>query len=366
MLLSTINRLRYVYFSPSLDNFIYKLCYRWTVLLLVAFSFVVTCRLLLGDSFVCLPSDDLPFYYVNLKCYAEVIYTEPLALKDGLFWSRDVSAKHLRRYQSYYSWVNLLFLIHAFNFYFPHLLWKSYESGYLSRLTVGVQTFFDKEEKRGLELCYLAKYVIITQGKHKFYALMYILLESFNCVISLAQTIWLVHFFNVTGVPESFSLEINTWSDFKNFYFPSSGTCEISIIAVNTTYHSVCEMPMNSLHMNMFLFLHAWYIVLTILCGTVVAYRLALLVPRFRVLVIKSCTPFAEKDVLKSLCHRMSYSDWFFMSRLQKTMTDIDFAHMIDKISVLSHGSDEQKDDERRLSFFDDGLYHSSIETSRV
>lgn len=361
-MLSAIRRLKYIYFSPSLDNFVFKLCYRWTVLLLLSFSFIVTCRLLFGDSFTCLSFSDLPFYHVNVKCYAETPYIEfarrPVAWRNGTAVV-DASIQKLRRYQDYYPWINLLFLVHAFNFYLPHLLWKSYESGYLRRLTVGVQTFFDKEEKRGMELCYLAKYVLITGGRHKIYSSVYVLTEFLNYAAAQAQTVWLVHFFNVTGVPKSLSLEIKTWSDFKNFYFPSAGTCEISFPEWNRTHQVTCELPMNSLYMRMFLFLHAWYVIVTILCGVVLIYRIVLLLPSFRTFVMKSSTSLAERAVLKSLCSRMSYGDWLFLSRLQKTMTDIDFAQMVDKISILSQSKIELTDDNNRLSFFAENMRDS-------
>lgn len=365
MVFTALHRLKYVmYHSPSLDNFIYKLCYRWTVLVLVAFSFIITCKLLFGDSFECAETIDLPQSYVNAKCYADATYTLP----GKLFYSSTVDPviESFRRYQTYYSWVNLFFLVQAFLFYLPHLLWESYEGGYMYRLTSGVQKFFDKEEKRGLELCYLAKYVLVTQGKHKWYTRLYIFFESMNYSTALAQTLSLIYFFDVTGVPDFLKFSLVTWSDFKHFYFPPAGFCNIKTDSLLKPI--MCEMPINGLYMKMFLFLHAWYILITIMTGMVLIYRIALLVPSFRVFAAKSSTCLSERSVLKSLCYRMSYSDWFFMTRMQKTMTDIDFAQMIDKIAIVSQGLDKQKSEDRRSSLFEDGMkdFESSGATSPV
>lgn len=357
MVLSAMKRLRYLYGAPPLDNFIFKLCYRWTVLLLVVFSFVITCRLWFGDSFSCASSGDNN--YANVKCYDDTVYTLPtkLVIKKNESPLTNPLFEDYRRYQDYYPWVNLLFLVHAFSFYLPHLLWKCYERGYIFKLTAGVQKYLDKEEKRGLELCYLAKYVLVTQGKHKLYVLLYICFEILNYAASLSHTLWLVHFFNVTGVPDFIPHILKTWSDFKNFYFPSEGFCELKKFSGSgdvDRYQALCQLPLNALYMKMFLFLHSWYILLTFLTGSVLLYRILLLIPSVRTFISKISSPLAERSILKSVCHRLSYSDWFFLSRLQKAMTDVDYAQMIDKIAVISQGKDPLVEEDKRFSIFDD------------
>lgn len=360
MVFSAMRWLRHLYVSPTGDNFIFKLCYRWTVLLLVAFSFLITCRLWFGDSFYCF-SNFGDKSYVNTKCYRDTIYTLPtkLVVKQQEFPWIDSKFEDYRRYQDYYPWVNLLFLVHAFIFYLPHLLWKSYESGYMYRLTSGVQKYLDKEEKRGLELCYLAKYVLVTQGKHKLYVLLYIFSEILNYIIALSHTLWLVHFFKVTGVPDFIPYVLSTWSDFENFYFPPEGICKLYKMGSSgdlQRHDAFCQLPLNTLFMKMFLFLHAWYILLTILTGLVLLYRVFLLIPSVRAFTSKISSPLAERSILKSVCHRLSYSDWFFLTRLQKSMTDIDFAQMIDKIAVISQGKDPLIDEDKRFSLYDDTM----------
>lgn len=346
--------------TPPVDNFIFRLCYRWTPLLLVAFTFIITSRLLLGNSFTCNTTDEnVSNDYLNVKCYDTGVYTLPTKLRTShsKITIVDPSFEDFRRYQSYYSWVNLLFLVHAFNFYLPHLLWKSYEKGYMHKLTAGVQKFFDKEEKRGLELCYLAKYVLVTQGKHKFYTGMYIFFEGCNYAICQTQCLWLVHFFDVTGVPDFLPYVLGTWSDFKNFYFPSEGICELQKLSSPNTVtplKALCQLPLSNLYMHMFLFLHVWYVLLTILCGLVLLYRILLLIPSLRLFAIKFAAPLSERAVLMSVGDRLSYSDWFFLLRLQKAMADIDFAQMMDKIAVVSQGKDSHKENEGRYSIYED------------
>ncbi|GFS77796.1 innexin inx2 [Nephila pilipes] len=360
----------FVRFVPKrvlVENFVFHLHYRWTVILLLVCSFVITSRLILGHSFSCFGVKDYPQQLLETHCYADSVYSLPVQLIKnhipGSPPSTEPNIHGFRRHQNFYAWVNLLFLVQAFNFYLPHLLWKYYDSGYMTRLTAGLELNGAKDEKRGFELCYLAKYVLATQGKHKMYTGMHILCEVLNYSIALAQTLWLVHFFVVTGVPDFLPIQVSTWSDFENFYFPPSGACSINL---NKTHHQItCLLPLNRLHMYMFLFIHAWYIFLTIMSGIMLVYRIVLLAPSQRIAVMKFSAPWTEKDTIKSLCYRLSYSDWFFLNRFQRVMTDVDFAQMLEKIAIASayKGCDSQNDEDNRSSYVsEDG--HKELESS--
>lgn len=325
------------------DNFVFRLHYRWTVFLLVSCSFAVTCRILLGHSFSCQQVPGLPQAHLETKCYSDGVYSLPVQLigsgqrSSSLQNSSQRPSSHqtrihgYRRYQHFYQWVNLMFLVQAALFYLPHLAWKSYESGRLDRLTRGL----DKDD--GTELCYLAKYVLATQGKNKVYAGMHIFCEFLNYLVCLSQTLCLVHFFEVTGVPDYLPFRINTWSEFQKFYFPMSGTCSMTHHDKVLNHHeTTCLLPLNHLYMYMFLWVHAWYVCLTVLSGVVLVFRLVMLGPSQREAVVKLSCPWSENTDLASLVRRLSYADWFFLTRFQKAMSDVDFARLLDKIAVVS------------------------------
>ncbi|XP_015928556.1 innexin inx2-like [Parasteatoda tepidariorum] len=341
------------------DNFIFYLHYRWTVLLLVTLCLIVTCRLFLGNTFACeVTNISASQRLIETGCYAGNVYSLPGEhFNDVNVTTADPSTRGFRRYQTYYSWVNLFFLVHAFNFYLPHLLWKSYESGYLCRLTSGIECY--KGEKRSMELCYLAKYILVTQGKHKLYTCFYILCEIFNYCVALSHTLWLVYFFDVTGVPDFLHFQIKTWSDFQLFYFPKYGICTYHELYRHFTpaqeYSGTCLLPLNQLYMLMFLFVHAWYIFLTISAGIVLVFRIVLLIPSVRMNVTRFYAPLPERPILKSLCSRLSYSDWFFLTRFQRVMNDIDFAQMLEKITVVSQFKTYEVDsDENKICMCDE------------
>ncbi|KAF8763808.1 innexin inx3-like [Argiope bruennichi] len=331
-----------------IDNFIFHLHYRWTVILLLVCSFVITCKLVLGYSFSCLKVDGLTQEQLETYCYDHYVYT----------WSN--THPEFRKYQDFYPWVNLLFLVHAFNFYIPHLLWKYYDSDDIKRLA-DIEVGNSRNEKRKMKLCYLASYVLATQGTHKLYTGMYIFCECLNYAISLAQSLWLGFFFKATIV-----LKFLKWTDFQVAYFPSTGNCSITVDKVH--HETSCFLPLNKLYMYMFFYVHSWYIVLTILSGTVLIYRLVLLVPSKRVAIMKFTAAWIDKETLKSLSLRLSYADWFFLTRFQRVLSDVDFAHLVEKIALLSIYKSSDGRDEFNTCLSNDGCkeLENSLDISPV
>ncbi|KAG8182511.1 hypothetical protein JTE90_020426 [Oedothorax gibbosus] len=310
------------------DNFVFQLHYRWTVILLVFCSLVVTCRLVLGHSFSCHENEATKKVNLETKCYAEGIYSMPFHSAKTASGPSGSPKPEYRRHQTFYRWVNLFLLVQAALFYFPHLVWESYESGRLERLTRRLDSIII-DDRRAKALCHLAAYVINNQGTHRTFTGVFIICEVLNYVVSLSQTLWLVHFFEVTGVPESVNFNITTWSDFEKFYFPESGTC--LDFPRSSVVH--CFLPLNKLYMFIFLFVHAWFIFVTCLSGAVLVYRLVLLAPAQRAVILRMSCPG-----LDSLGKHISYSDFFFLTRFQKVMSDVDFGDMMDKMAAISTG----------------------------
>ncbi|GFQ74353.1 innexin inx2 [Trichonephila clavata] len=354
---SIINNLIFSYKYPSVDNFIFRLVYRWTFWKLLLFSFIVTCRLAFGDSFKCASSyDTVSQSFLDTRCYSETIVSYPNRPDGGS--PTTYQSGGYKRIQTYYQWVNLAFLAQALILHLPHLLWKAYESGYIERLTAGLQVALHKEQKRSLELCYLAKFLVITQGKHKTYTIVYVFCEVCNFLAVVSQIVFLVNFFDVTGVPDYIPVDLSTWAGYRQFYFPPVGNCLISSYTATglpRTIEAVCVLPLNHLYMRIFLFVRAWYVFLILLTGLVVIYRMVLILPVVRTVVLRAFAPMSSKSTVLSVCHQLSYSDWFFLVALQKSLTDADFSKLLEKmISVSQNRGKDEIDDDERSSVYED------------
>ncbi|GIY81013.1 innexin inx2 [Caerostris darwini] len=367
---STLNNIIYSYKSPAVDNFVFRLLYRWTVLQLLVFSFIVTCKLAWGDSFSCSTAyDTVSQKYLDSKCYAEplISYSPGSSFDRGRYASSSIYPDDdSRRAQTFYPWVNLFFLAQAMVFYLPHLLWKTYESGYVGRLTAGLEVQLSKEQKRSLELCYLAKFLSITQGRHKVYTLVYIFSEFCNFVIAIVEVVWLVNFFNVTSTPDYTSFDVTTWTGYRNFYFPSTGMCTFTRYATSSeprNMDAVCVLSLNHLFMKLFLYLRVWYILLILATGSVLVYRVILMMPNMRTRVLQTLAPLVPKSTVHSVCHPLDYSDWFFLMALHKSLTDADFSKLMEKIVIAAQNAEKDATDtDDKSSVYEDT--HKDVEMS--
>ncbi|XP_055936994.1 innexin inx2-like [Argiope bruennichi] len=368
---SIFNNMLFSYKSPTVDNFVFWLVHRFTAVKLLIMSLIITCRLAFGDSFTCSASyDALPQSFMDAKCYSELIVSYPGSpnpvIQDRGYSSRNFANDDTKREQPFYQWVNLALLVHAVIFHLPHLLWKAYESGYIGRLTAGLEVALSKEQKRNLELCYLAKFLLITQGKHKVYTGVFIFFEVCNFIVCISQTVWLVSFFNMNDAPNYLSVDTSTYSGYRNYYFPSTSLCSITKYSASgepRNMDAVCVLSLNDLYMRLFLFLRAWYIILILATGAVLIYRLVLIQPKVRSLMIRTVTPLVSKSTVMSVCHQMSYCDWFFLMAVQKELTNADFSKLIEKMFAVSQNTGkEHEETDDKSSIYEDS--HKELELS--
>ena len=95
----------------KIDSTIFRLHYTFTVLILFAFSLIVTTRQYVGNPIDCVHTKDIPEEVLNTFCWIHSTYTIPSA-----FWKRigiDVAHPGIdktidpeeRRYVKYYQWV---------------------------------------------------------------------------------------------------------------------------------------------------------------------------------------------------------------------------------------------------------------------
>ncbi|KAG8182468.1 hypothetical protein JTE90_020387 [Oedothorax gibbosus] len=360
------SRFRNLTFSKNrpTENLVFKLVTRWTPCILLAFSLIITAKLALGHSFACATIRDAQLVsekFLETRCYSEGVFVDQYRLsRDELRYpsSRFVQSDESKRI-GYYSFVNVVFLLQAVVFYIPYLLRSAYERGYVSRLTSGLQMSLRKEQKRSMEIHGLAKHLLLTQGKHYLFSSMCVLFETCNFLICICQIIWLVRFFDVTSTP--IGTDLSSWTSYRQFYFPSEGSCSVARRTTSgerLSLDAICVLPLNEVHMYMFLFLKGWYVFLTLATFLVLVYRTILLLPPFRSLVLRLSSPMASRSTVRDVCARTSYSDWVFLRAVQKLVQNVDFARLLGRFLTMSQnkGKDPQPQDDsdEKSSIYED------------
>ncbi|KRT81564.1 Innexin, partial [Oryctes borbonicus] len=130
------------------DNNIFKLHYKFTVIILIVFSILLTSKQYFGDPINC----DIEYSnkdVINTYCWIYGTYIVKNTLKEDILTGLgpDVDPRQggpIQNFlynerngiitQKYYQWVCLVFCFQALLFYIPRYLWKTWEGGRLRLL----------------------------------------------------------------------------------------------------------------------------------------------------------------------------------------------------------------------------------------
>lgn len=344
-----LRNIRYLLRTAEIDNGVYKLHYRLTVLILVVFSFIITCRLVLGDSFSCTTPRDIPEDIIETFCYAKspyVILQAFLKNSETLYpgVAKRSTGDHLI-VKSFYPWVNLFFLVLAVIFYLPHLAWKIYERRLVARVTCDIDRPLDDEISRESAISGIVKFLKSMQGKTAMYATVYITTEMLNFMVDVLLTTWLVFFFQISKKSTKIlDLKVESWDEFFEFYFPLAGKCTFNTYGSSgtlVTFDVLCLMPLNKLYGFMFLFLYAWFIMLCVVSPCVVLYRtLVFLIPVLRLKLLRYLLLGVDHNLLLRLDKQYSFGDILLLNFLKKNLLPHDFAKLVHFLIEKEHIGD--------------------------
>ena len=120
--------------NVKIDTAVFKLHYRFTFVLLVACSILVTSRQYVGEHINCIQdSAAIPTRVLNTYCFISATFSVPKLTPPG---KGDMPVYGLGPYdedddviyRAYYQWVPFVLFGQAIMFYAPYYLWKMWES----------------------------------------------------------------------------------------------------------------------------------------------------------------------------------------------------------------------------------------------
>lgn len=160
-----------------IDNWIMRLNYSFTVIILLVFCIIISTREYSGDPINCLTdAKSMPQSVINTYCWTLVTFNIPSSYGKivglevpypGIDNSYDPSKF---KFYSYYQWIWFVLFIQATCFYAPRWLWKNWEGGLMEYLTFNLN---NKVETLKIETEYIVNYLINSKGQHNFYAYRY-------------------------------------------------------------------------------------------------------------------------------------------------------------------------------------------------
>ncbi|CAF2409616.1 unnamed protein product [Rotaria sp. Silwood2] len=302
-LFATVSRLPFSVLGPHRSDTctVDRLNYKYTVIILVIFSIIVSNKQFSSDHIACwVPGHFTRSYevYSNNICWVSNTYyvatAETLPLDEN---------KKKTRVVKYYQWTPFILLFQAVLFYLPRMLWRSLsaKSGInivnLVDAALNYQTA-DRFEDRNKIMTYLTRsidqYVYMRKRKHKRFDFIRRFLAFILCVPGRRMGSYLLILFFVTkilfivnSVGQLFLLNVFLGHNFASYgldlirkilngeeltesiYFPRVTMCEFAVRNIqNVHVHTVqCVLPINLFNEKAFLFIWFWLAFLT-MCNT--------------------------------------------------------------------------------------------------
>ncbi|UYV82592.1 shakB [Cordylochernes scorpioides] len=333
----------------QIDNNVFRLHYSFTVLVLMAFCIVVTTRQYVGDPIHCLQKGDVPESLINTYCWIHTTYTIPSTLEKNV--GRDIPFPGIGvpenprdvRYHKYYQWVCFVLFIQAAFFYVPRWLWRAWEGGKVQALMMDMDISLCAEQERAKKRRLVVDYLVASQSTHDWYACKYFLCELMTLANVVGQIFIMDRFFD--GQFLTYGLDVVRFLDMDqedrvdpmikvfpritkcNFFrFGSSGSVE--------KLDALCILPLNILNEKIYIFLWFWFIILSVLTGIVVIFRMVIAAcPPVRVYLMNMRFRFLQMSHVQTVVRKGSIGDWFLIYMLGQNIDAVVFKDVISDVA---------------------------------
>ncbi|XP_064481472.1 innexin inx2-like [Ornithodoros turicata] len=328
-----------------IDNHVFRLHYKVTVALLLAFTILVTSRQYIGDPIDCISKDSVPNQILDTFCWIHSTFSVTGA------WDKKVGVQipypgvdtytpgDARVYHGYYQWVCFVLFLQAVLFYAPRYLWTACEGRKIETILLDLNSPVLGDDKREPNRKLLLDYLVNNMGYHKVYTFHYFLCEVLNFVNVIGQIYLMDEFlggeFTTYGTKV---LEFTEW-DWDIRYdpmirvFPRLTKCTFYMHGSSgdvQKYDAICILPINVINEKIYVFLWFWFVILSVPSGLAIIYRSVLLLwPAARFHVLKLSARLANSTSLERVLKRCDVGEWFLLDLLAKNMDPVHYRDLI-------------------------------------
>ncbi|XP_069172633.1 innexin inx2-like [Procambarus clarkii] len=341
----------------SIDNVIFLLHYKVTMVLLVAFSVLVTQKQYFGDPIDCMV-DWLDSHMIDQYCWIQSTYTIP-ALAAGVVGKEvshpgvanpDASGRNRAwaggeqyaiRHHKYYQWVVLFLFLQAGMFYVPRFIWKRLEGGRVSGLVAELNLPALSHDRRRERTKFVIEYFDHYFHHHNVYAYQFFLCELLNFVNVVGQMYFTDKFLGFGFAKYgprvlSYIQDSMKGVDPMEEIFPKVAKCTFHNFGPSGTimrHDALCVLPLNILNQKIFVFLWFWFVTVAVISTLGLVYRLATFTPTVRHMLLRSRSRLASSEKVKAISQRCYIGDWFLLYMIAKNMDPFTFKDFINDIT---------------------------------
>ncbi|XP_011498557.1 PREDICTED: innexin inx2-like [Ceratosolen solmsi marchali] len=331
-----------------IDNLVFRLHSRLTVLLLSVCAILVTAKQLVGEPISCVTdSDGFESEPVNAYCWIYSTFTVKRHLRG--IPGREVAAPGVGQaldkdeilHHRYYQWVCIVLALQATTFYAPRALWQVWEGGIVSYLAQDLASPFARDtwtnEHRSRLLSYFSD--SLTRG-HNIYALRFFACEILNFFNSLSQ-MYLLNLLLEGQFSRYGPAVMGLTSETKPFervdpmarLFPKLTKCTIHTFGPggsSQTHDALCVLPLNVVNEKIFVLLWFWLVFLAGAGALALIYRLMVLTqPWARIILVRASIPGLSRMTAERLVRNLGFGDWFLLRQLTKNANPLVLRQLI-------------------------------------
>jgi len=343
--------------SVCIDNNVFRLHYKATVIFLIAFSLLVTSNQYFGDPIDCIQRDDIPTNLLDTYCWIHSTFTLPDALnkKVGVEVPHPGIDKYTpgekRIYHKYYQWVCFVLFLQAIMFYIPRYLWKLWEGGRLRSLVLGLNSPIMQDKEKQEQIALLVQYLKDNMRYHNPYFFYFVVCEVMNFVNVIIQ-MYLIDAF-LGGAFSTYGLDVLKYTEMDQearvdpmiAVFPRMTKCTFHRYGSSgdvQRHDALCILPLNIVNEKIYIFLWFWFVFLAIISGIILIYRLVIIFfPHLRYVTLRSRARLTDRNHLRLVMEASKIGDWFILYLLCKNMDGQHFRELMQEYSkeVVGDGS---------------------------
>lgn len=342
--------------SICIDNNIFRLHYKATVIILVAFSLIVTSRQYIGDPIDCIV-DEIPLNVMDTYCWIYSTFTIPNRLGGRI--GKDVVqpgvSSHVEgeddvKYHKYYQWVCFVLFFQAMFFYLPRYLWKTWEAGRLKMLALDLTCPIISDDNKKDRIRLLLDYFHTNLHCQNFYAIRFMICEVLNFVNVVAQIYFVDYFldgeFSTYGsdVIKFTEMEPEERADPMARVFPKVTKCTFHKYGPSGSvqkFDGLCVLPVNIVNEKIYVFLWFWFILLTVLTGLCIIYRAAIVMsPSLRLYLLRARSRLSSQKDVQIIADKFQLGDWFILYQLGKNIDPLIFKDLVSSLANKLNGKE--------------------------
>ncbi|KAG8237302.1 hypothetical protein J437_LFUL017062 [Ladona fulva] len=338
----------------TVNNFVFRLHYKATVIMLLVFALVVTSKEHIGDPIECFTGKD-HLEVIDKYCWIHSTYTVREEVQDVGSLSMNSLKEHpgvgmipinssysipfeekIKRHK-YYQWVSFFLLFQALLFFIPHYIWDRWEGGRLKSLVLELShptvDLTETASNQGSAIKVIQSIIQYWEHHlhyHDGYGFVYAICEFLNLVNAISQFYFLN--FMVGGDLHAYieSIFKSSEENIQNVVeriFPKVAKCQFEYFGHSGSkviVDALCVLPLNILNEKIFAILWLWFIAVSILSGFAVLYRVMCYFNyKLRLFLILSQTRSISECRVREVVRNMHYGDWFILYLMAKNMNHL-------------------------------------------